>query len=66
MRVIRLTSNLRTTHELVSGILNLICPECGGRMGERGKEFNARASVGGIGGALGSVSVEVVAISRDI
>lgn len=25
--------------EAVSAILNLVCPDCGGRMGGRGKEF---------------------------
>jgi tRNA(Ile2) C34 agmatinyltransferase TiaS len=28
--------------EVISGILNCVCPECGGRMGERGKEFRCQ------------------------
>jgi tRNA(Ile2) C34 agmatinyltransferase TiaS len=27
---------------VVSGILNCVCPECGGRMGEAGKEFKCQ------------------------
>jgi tRNA(Ile2) C34 agmatinyltransferase TiaS len=27
---------------VVSGILNGVCPECGGRMGGRGKEFKCQ------------------------
>jgi tRNA(Ile2) C34 agmatinyltransferase TiaS len=41
MAFIRLSS-VRTTAEMVSNILNCICPECGGRMGERGKEFKCQ------------------------
>jgi hypothetical protein len=35
-------SAVRTTTDVVSGILNWICPECGGRMGGRGKEFKCQ------------------------
>jgi tRNA(Ile2) C34 agmatinyltransferase TiaS len=28
--------------DVISGILNCVCPECGGRMGERGKEFTCQ------------------------
>jgi len=28
--------------EVVSGILNCVCPECGGRMGGAGKEFKCQ------------------------
>jgi len=28
--------------DVISGILNCVCPECGGRMGERGKEFRCQ------------------------
>ena len=35
-------SNVKTTTDVVSGILNWICPECGGRMGGRGKEFKCQ------------------------
>jgi hypothetical protein len=33
---------VKTTTDVVSGILNWICPECGGRMGGRGKEFKCQ------------------------
>jgi hypothetical protein len=35
-------SNVKTITDVVSGILNWICPECGGRMGGRGKEFKCQ------------------------
>jgi len=41
MRFIRL-GHARTTSDVVSDILNWICPECGGRMGGRGKEFKCQ------------------------
>jgi tRNA(Ile2) C34 agmatinyltransferase TiaS len=41
MRFIRL-GHLKTTADVVSGILNWVCPECGGRMGGRGKEFKCQ------------------------
>ena len=41
MTFIRLSS-IKTTADVVSGILNWICPECGGRMGGRGKEFKCQ------------------------
>jgi tRNA(Ile2) C34 agmatinyltransferase TiaS len=28
--------------DVISDILNCVCPECGGRMGEPGKEFKCR------------------------
>jgi tRNA(Ile2) C34 agmatinyltransferase TiaS len=28
--------------EVISGILNCVCPECGGRMGGAGKEFKCQ------------------------
>ncbi len=28
--------------DVISGILNCVCPECGGRMGGRGKEFKCQ------------------------
>jgi tRNA(Ile2) C34 agmatinyltransferase TiaS len=39
--LIRYTSVTRTG-EVVSSILNWICPECGGRLGGRGKEFKCQ------------------------
>jgi len=30
------------TADVISGILNWVCPECGGRMGGRGKEFKCQ------------------------
>jgi tRNA(Ile2) C34 agmatinyltransferase TiaS len=35
-------SNAKSTADLISGILNWICPECGGRMGGRGNEFRCQ------------------------
>jgi tRNA(Ile2) C34 agmatinyltransferase TiaS len=35
-------SNVKRTTDVVSGILNWICPECGGRMGGRGTEFKCQ------------------------
>jgi hypothetical protein len=29
----------QTSEEIISGILNWVCPECGGRMGGPAKEF---------------------------
>jgi hypothetical protein len=33
---------LRTSEDIISGILNWVCPECGGRMGGRTKEFKCQ------------------------
>jgi len=41
MAFIRLRS-VKTTADVVSNILNWICPECGGRLGGRGKEFKCQ------------------------
>ncbi len=41
MRFIRLSA-IKATADVVSGILNWVCPECGGRMGGRGKEFRCQ------------------------
>src|ERR1700685_4663284 len=38
MAFIRL-SRFKASAEVVSSILNWVCPECGGRMGGRGSEF---------------------------
>jgi tRNA(Ile2) C34 agmatinyltransferase TiaS len=35
-------NSVKTTTDVVSGILNWICPECGGRMGGQGKEFKCQ------------------------
>jgi tRNA(Ile2) C34 agmatinyltransferase TiaS len=32
-------TTLRTSADLISSILNWVCPECGGRMGGPGNEF---------------------------
>jgi tRNA(Ile2) C34 agmatinyltransferase TiaS len=39
--LIRYTS-VTKTGEVESSILNWICPECGGRLGGRGKEFKCQ------------------------
>jgi tRNA(Ile2) C34 agmatinyltransferase TiaS len=41
MQLIR-SSSVRSSRDVVSGILNCVCPECGGRMGERGQEFRCQ------------------------
>jgi len=33
---------VRARRDVISDILNCVCPECGGRMGEPGKEFKCR------------------------
>jgi|ERR1700751_4735197 tRNA(Ile2) C34 agmatinyltransferase TiaS len=33
---------VKSGEDVISGILNCVCPECGGRMGERGKEFRCQ------------------------
>jgi len=35
-------STVKSSAEVISGILNCVCPECGGRMGERGREFKCQ------------------------
>ena len=35
-------STARSGVDVISGILNCVCPECGGRMGERGREFRCQ------------------------
>jgi tRNA(Ile2) C34 agmatinyltransferase TiaS len=35
-------STVRSGADVISGILNCVCPECGGRMGERGREFKCQ------------------------
>ena len=35
-------SSVKTIGDVVSSILNWICPECGGRMGGSGKEFKCQ------------------------
>lgn len=32
----------KSSADVISGILNCVCPECGGRMGERGREFRCQ------------------------
>jgi len=41
MRFIRLSA-IKATADVVSGILNWVCPECGGRMGGHGREFKCQ------------------------
>jgi tRNA(Ile2) C34 agmatinyltransferase TiaS len=35
-------STVKSSADVISGILNCVCPECGGRMGERGNEFKCQ------------------------
>lgn len=37
-------SCFRPTQEVLSSILNWVCPECGGRMGGRGREFKCQGA----------------------
>jgi len=41
MQFMRLTT-VRASADVISGILNGVCPECGGRMGGPGKEFKCQ------------------------
>ncbi len=41
MQFMKLTT-VRTSADVISGILNGVCPECGGRMGGPGKEFKCQ------------------------
>jgi len=41
MQFMRLTT-VRVSADVISGILNGVCPECGGRMGGPGKEFKCQ------------------------
>lgn len=41
MRFVRLSA-IKATADVVSGILNWVCPECGGRMSGREKEFKCQ------------------------
>ena len=34
--------SIKSVADVISGILNCVCPECGGRMGERGEEFRCQ------------------------
>jgi tRNA(Ile2) C34 agmatinyltransferase TiaS len=35
-------NTVRSGADVISGILNCVCPECGGRMGGRGQEFKCQ------------------------
>ena len=41
MQFIKLTTD-RASADVISGILNGVCPDCGGRMGGPGREFNCQ------------------------
>jgi tRNA(Ile2) C34 agmatinyltransferase TiaS len=41
MQITRLGTD-RASSDMVSGILNCVCPECGGRMGGAGNEFKCQ------------------------
>jgi tRNA(Ile2) C34 agmatinyltransferase TiaS len=41
MQFTRFTT-VKSSEDVISSILNCVCPECGGRMGERGMEFRCR------------------------
>ena len=43
MTFVRL-NEVKTIEDVVSGILNCICPECGGRMGGPGREFKCQGT----------------------
>ncbi len=44
MQFVRYKAKLNA--DVVSGILNCVCPECGGRMGGAGKEFKCQGECG--------------------
>ena len=35
-------NTVRSDADVISGILNCVCPQCGGRMGGRGREFTCQ------------------------
>jgi len=35
-------NTVRSGSDVISDILNCVCPECGGRMGRRGQEFTCQ------------------------
>lgn len=35
-------SSVKPTADIISGIVNCVCPECGGSMGGHGKEFKCQ------------------------
>lgn len=37
-------SGFKATSEVISSIMNCVCPECGGRMGGRGAEFKCQGA----------------------
>jgi tRNA(Ile2) C34 agmatinyltransferase TiaS len=39
-------SAIKQSSEVLSAIVNWVCPECGGRMGGRGKEFKCQGRCG--------------------
>jgi len=41
MQLVRL-STVKSSSDVLSGILNWVCPECGGKMGGTGKEFKCQ------------------------
>jgi hypothetical protein len=41
MQLVR-RSTTKASADVISGILNCVCPECGGRMGERGQEYRCQ------------------------
>jgi hypothetical protein len=41
MQLVR-RSTAKASADVISGILNCVCPECGGRMGERGQEYRCQ------------------------
>jgi hypothetical protein len=55
MRFIRVDT-AKTSADVMSGILNCVCPECGGSMGEPVESSSARVNVGRIGVRFGTKS----------
>lgn len=39
---VRIANGFQGTSEVISSIMNCVCPECGGRMGGRGEEFKCQ------------------------
>ena len=53
-------STVGASSDVISGILNCVCPDCGGSMGGAGKRSSANASVRGTGVRSGSRVLRVL------
>jgi hypothetical protein len=65
MRFIRLSA-IKATADVVSGILNWVCPECGGRNGGPRENSSARVNVRRTGVRLGAGSQLDIEVERTV